>query len=50
MSATTNPIDRSATAQALAKAVAYKMCGEDIKAATWARELVRLLQCSDILK
>ena len=43
-------IDRSATARAMAKAIAYKSCGKDADAAQWARELVRLLQCADILK
>ena len=43
-------IDRSATAQALAKAIAFKQCGKDREAADWARKLVHLLQCADILK
>lgn len=43
-------IDRSATAQALAKAIAYKQCGKDQDAAEWARKLVVLLQVSEILK
>jgi hypothetical protein len=43
-------IDRSKTAQALAKAIAYKQCGKDIEAAQWARELVKLLELSEILK
>lgn len=43
-------IDRSATAQALAKAIAYKQCGKDQDAAAWARKLVVLLQVSEILK
>ena len=43
-------IDRSASAQALAKAIAFKQCGKDKEAADWARTLVRLLQCADILK
>lgn len=42
-------IDRSKTAQALAKAIAYKLCGKDREAADWARELVRLLHCAEIL-
>ena len=42
-------IDRTATAKALAKAIAYKCCGNDQAARQWARELVRLLQCADIL-
>jgi hypothetical protein len=43
-------IDRTATAQALAKAIAYKQNGQDDKAADWARRLVELLELSDILK
>ena len=42
-------IDRKATATALAKAIAHKQAGNDAKAADAARELVRLLQCADIL-
>jgi len=42
-------IDRSATAQALAKAIAYKQCGKDSEAAQWARQLVKLLECAEIL-
>jgi len=42
-------IDRSAVAQALAKAIAYKQCGKDQQAAEWAATLVRLLQCAEIL-
>lgn len=43
-------IDRSAVAQALAKAIAYKACGKDVEAADWARKLIRLLELSEILK
>lgn len=43
-------IDRSATAQALAKAIAYKQCGKDAEAAQWARKLVEQLQCAEILR
>ena len=43
-------LDRSKLAQALAKATAYKACGNNAKAEEWARELVRLLECADILK
>jgi len=43
-------IDRKATAQALAKAIAYKQCGEQAKAEQWAAKLVELLACADILK
>jgi len=42
-------IDRSATAQALAKAIAFKQCGKDGEAAQWARQLVKLLECAEIL-
>jgi hypothetical protein len=42
-------IDRSAASQALAKAIAYKQCGKDREAAEWARKLVRLLECAEIL-
>ena len=43
-------IDRSAAAQALAKAIAYKLCGKDRDAAAWARKLVEILECAEILK
>ena len=42
-------MDRQAIARALAKALAYKACGQQAKAEQWARELVRLLECADIL-
>jgi len=42
-------IDRSAVAQALAKAIAYKCCGKDHDARIWARRLIELLQLADIL-
>ena len=42
-------IDRSLTAQALAKAIAYKQCGQDAKANYWARQLVEMLGCAGIL-
>jgi hypothetical protein len=42
-------IDRSAVARALAKAIAYKQCGKQDDAEAWAAELVRLLECADIL-
>jgi len=42
-------IDRSEASRAMAKAIAYKQCGKDVDAAQWARELVRILQCADIL-
>lgn len=43
------PIDRAAAAQAMAKAIAYKQCGKDEDAHQWARRLVELLECADIL-
>ena len=43
-------IDRSKVAQALAKAIAYKLCGKDAEAAEWARTLVKLLECAEILR
>lgn len=42
-------IDRSEVNRALAKAIAYKQCGKDEKAAQWAARLVKLLECADIL-
>lgn len=43
-------MDRSAINRALAKAMAYKQCGKEAEAREWARELVRLLECADILQ
>lgn len=43
-------VDRSAVARALAKALAFKQCGKQAEAEQWARELVRLLECADILR
>lgn len=42
-------IDRSATARALASAIAHKAAGNDEKANDHAAELVRLLGCAGIL-
>jgi hypothetical protein len=42
-------LDRSAIATALAKAQAYKECGLDVQANSWARRLVELLECHEIL-
>ncbi|GLY55318.1 hypothetical protein [Lentzea sp. NBRC 102530] len=42
-------MDRSEINRALAKAMAYKQCGKDAEANEWARTLVELLECSDIL-
>jgi hypothetical protein len=43
-------IDRSEVNRALAKAIAYKNCGKDAEAREWAAELVRLLECAEILR
>jgi hypothetical protein len=43
-------LDRSEIARALAKAIAYKQCGNQAKAEEWARQLVRLLECAEILR
>jgi hypothetical protein len=43
-------IDRTELSRALAKAIAFKLCGNDRAARDWARELVRLLDCAEILK
>lgn len=43
-------IDRSEAARAMAKAIAFKQCGKDADAAKWARELVRILECAEILR
>jgi hypothetical protein len=42
-------IDRSEVSRALAKALAYKQCGKDREAEQWARRLVELLECAQIL-
>lgn len=42
-------IDRAEINRALAKAIAYKQCGKDDAAREWARRVVTLLQCSEIL-
>lgn len=43
-------IDRSAVAQSLAKAIAFKQCGKQAEAEQWARRLMQQLECADILK
>lgn len=43
-------LDRSAIAQALAKAQAYKQCGKDQEAAQWGRKLIELLELHEILR
>lgn len=42
-------IDRSEVSRALAKAIAFKQCGKHREAEIWAAELVRLLECAEIL-
>lgn len=42
-------INRTEVNRALAKAIAYKACGKDGDAMTWAAKLVDLLECADIL-
>ena len=43
-------IDRSEVSRALAKAIAYKQCGKQADAEAWAKKLVQLLECADILR
>lgn len=43
------PLDRSYLNQCLAKAIAYKQCGKDDKAAEWAKLLVIELELTEIL-
>jgi hypothetical protein len=43
-------IDRQEVSRALAKAIAYKQCGKQADAEAWARELVKLLECAEILR
>ena len=45
----TSRADRSTINRALAKAIAYRDCGKPAKAASWAAELVRLLEAHSIL-
>lgn len=42
-------MDRAELNRALAKAIAFKYAGKQDEAEEWARELVRLLECADIL-
>lgn len=42
-------INRTETARALAKALAYQDCGKQAAAARWAAILVNLLECEGIL-
>lgn len=43
-------MNRSEINRALAKAIAYKNCNKDKLANDWARQLIELLECNDILK
>jgi hypothetical protein len=43
-------LDRSEINRALAKAIACHQCGKPADTEKWARELVRLLECANILK
>jgi len=43
-------VDRHEINRALAKAIAYKNCGKQTEAEEWARKLVQLLECAEILK
>lgn len=42
-------LDRSEISRALAKAIAFRDCGEAEKADAWAAELVRLLNAHSVL-
>jgi hypothetical protein len=42
-------IDRTEISRTLAKALAYKECGKQAEAEAWARKLVELLECAQIL-
>lgn len=44
-----NAMDRSEINRALAKALAYKQIGQQRDAETWARRLIHLLECENIL-
>ena len=43
-------IDRSEVSRALAKAIAFKQCGKHETANQWARKLIELLECHEILR
>ena len=43
-------MDRSEISRALAKAIAYKQCGKQADAEEWAKKLVHLLECAEILR
>jgi hypothetical protein len=42
-------IDRSEINRALAKAIAYRQCGKQAECEAWARKLVEMLECAEIL-
>ena len=42
-------IDRAEISRALAKAIAFKQVGKQAEANQWARKLVELLACTEIL-
>lgn len=42
--------NRKEIATATAKCISYKNCGKDKEAAEWAKQLVKLLECHEILK
>lgn len=42
-------IDRTKVNHALAKVLAYNLCGNDALAELWARKLIRELECGGIL-
>ena len=42
-------LNRSAINRALAKAMAFQACGRADRAEAWSAELVRLLECQNIL-
>jgi hypothetical protein len=42
-------MDRQEINRSLAKAIAFKNCGKDKEAAEWARKLVELWECAEIL-
>lgn len=44
-----DPINRNEVSRYLAKAIAYKACGNDAEARAWARKLIEALQLADIL-
>ena len=43
-------MDRVEINRALAKAMAYKQCGKETEANEWAIQLLKLLECADIIR